>query len=802
MNTLLQDFRYAFRSLRRTPAFTVAATLCIALGIGANTAIFSVINGVLLKPLPYKDPSRLVMVWETKEAHTRARNVVSPADYLDWRTRNTSFSEMAAAFDWRTGLASDGDPEVVPVTLASASYFPLLGAQPQIGRVFTAEDEVRNAPHVAVLSDAIWRRRFSASRDVLGKTVTLGGTATTVIGVLEPGFHFGTSEAAIWLPLGLDPAADHRKTSGRWLYAMARLKTGASVASAQADLAAVARRLEQEHPVFNTGWGVNVVALHEQVVGDVQRALLVLGGVVGFVLLIACANVANLQLARAAGRQRDLALRAALGADRARIVRELLTESVALSLLGGALGLLFASWGTTALAAAAPESLPRAREIQIDAVTLAFTLGLSVVAGLLFGLAPAIQTGRAELHTALKAGSRGVAGGHRARSALVASQVALSLMLLIGAGLMIRSFLRLTAETPGFDAENVLTMRVDLPGVKYTTSERRTAFFEQLLDRVRALPNVRGASAIDWLPFAGLGSATNYFVEGAPAPAPGQEIVADIRRVDRGYFRTMRIPVIAGEPFTTADNAAARKAVVINQTLARTVFRGVNPIGQHVLMPWGDTLRGEIVAVVGDTKHTGLDSLPRSMIYWAMPQFQQSFMTLVVRTAIDPMRMASAVAAEVRKLDPSQPVADVKSLDSYLGQSVARRRFNMTMVGAFAGLALVLAALGIYGVIAYSVSQRTREIGVRIALGARERSVRGLIVREGMQVVGVGIAIGVIAALLLTRVMAGLLYGVSATDPLTFIAVAVVLGGVAMLASYLPARRASRVDPVVALRSE
>jgi predicted permease len=802
MDTLFQDVKYAMRTLRRTPGFTVAAVACLALGIGANTAIFSVIDGVLLRPLPFRDPGSLVMVWETDPAHGRDRNVVSPANYLDWRSQNSTFAELGSYIDWRANLTGVDEPIEVARSIATASFFTVLGVAPELGRVYTPEEDAPNGPNVVVLSHRLWERRFGSRRDALGARLELDGRPFTVVGVMPTDFGIEGSTAELWTPMGLNPSLDYRTRTGRYLTGIARLKPGVTSRQAQADLSAIARRLEAAHPEFNSGWGVNVVPIYEQVVGGVRRALLVLGGVVAFVLLIACANVANLLLARSTARVREVAVRAALGAGRGRVARQLLTESVVLSALGGVLGLVLAYWGVQAVKALAPQGVPRVASISIDGWTLAYTAIVALVTGLLFGLVPALQAGRGDLQAVLREGSRGSTAGGRARSVLVAAQVALSLVLLVGAGLMMRSFVRLQSVDPGFDPQGVLTGRVQLAGQRFRASGAATAFFDQLIGRVEKLPGVESVGAINWLPFAGQGSATSYWIEGRPVPPPTSEFVADVRAADARYFRTMRIRVKRGEPFDARANTESPKQVVVNEAFVRAHFPTSNPIGEHVLMPWGDTLRGEIVGVVADTKHAGLDSLTRPMIYWAMKQFPTNFMTLVVRTNGDPMRLSPAIAREVRSLDASQPFADPKPLDAYLSQSVAQRRFSMTLLGAFSTLAVVLAAVGIYGVLAYAVAQRTREIGVRMALGARQSTVASMVMREALRVVGIGLVIGVAGAIALTRVLATLLYEVSPTDPWTFAAVTIALGAVAVAASYFPARRAARVDPIVALRQE
>ena len=801
---MLNRIRYATRSLLRSPGFTLAAVLCLGLAIGANTAIFTVLNAVLLKPLAYAEPSRLVMLWERFDKRPEGHNVVAPADYLDWRAQTRSFSGMAALAEGHETLTGLGEAQQVPVQAVTASFFPVLGVTPALGRTFTEEEDTPAGPALVVVSDRFWRRHLSADPRALGQSVTLGGTPFTVIGVMPPGFRFkgnSTEEAELWTPLSLDPARDYRATSGRYLLAFGRLKPGVAVEQADLELRTLAARLADEHPVFNAGWTTALVPLREQVVGGARTPLRVLAGGVAFVLLIACANVANLQLARGAARRRELAVRTALGAGRWTLVRDLLIESLVLSVAGGALGLLLAVWGTAALVALAPAGLPRLGEISVDARTLAFTAALSILTGFVFGLLPALHGSRADLNDVIKEGGRGVAGG-RLRSGLVAAQLALSLVLLVGAGLLIRSFLRLSREDPGFDASHVLAAKVDLPTNRYNTDPRQAAFFEELLARIRRLPGVTSASAINWLPFGGGGSASSYFVEGRPAPAPGQELGADIRAVDPEYFHTLGIPLRSGELFTGRDGPTVRKAVVINQALARQVFPNENPIGRHILMPWGDTLNGEIVAVVGDTRAAGLDSLPHPTLYWPMAQFPWSFMSLVIRTPGEPEALTAPVAAEVRALDPDVPLGNPRPLDSFLSQSVASQRFTMLLLGAFAAVAVVLAAIGISAVVANAVVRRTREIGVRMALGAGRRDVLGMVLRQGMMLVVIGIAAGLAGAAALTRVLRSLLYGVSPTDVVTFAGVPLLLAGIALVAAYLPARRAAEVDPMVALRTE
>jgi putative ABC transport system permease protein len=805
MDTLLRDLRFALRQLRRSPAFTFATVACLALGIGANTAIFTVINAVLVRPLPYPDPERLVMVWESNAGRHRDRNTVAPANYLDWKADNQVFERMVAVYDTRMSLTGVGEPVELPVQLATADLFPLLGLRPILGRTYTTEEDAPGGAPVVVLSHGLWQRRFGGARDVVGRTISLDGNPTTVIGVLAEGARIvGLPQAPdLWVPLALDPAHDYRHGAGRYLLAIARLKPGTSRDQAQAAMATIAARLEERYPDFNHGWSVNLVPIAEQFTGPLRRPLLLLGGVVGLVLLIACANAANLQLARATARRQETAVRAALGASRSRMARQFLAESVVLALAGGLGGILLALWLTEALASQAAANISRLSEIQVDPATLGFTLVLSLVTGIVFGLIPAIQAGRLDLHDALKEGGRGASGGGtRTRGALVAGQVALSLVLLIGAGLLLKSFARLQQVDLGFEPEGVLTARVTLPEARYAEPAQQAAFFDALLAKTRALPGVRSAGAINWLPLSGLRSATRFWLEGAPMPALGEQPGTDVSAVDPGYFRTMGIPLLEGRPLEPADAPSRSRAVVVSRTFVERYLPDGAPLGRRILMPWGDTLVGTIVGVVADVKHTGVDSAANPATYWAAAQFPWSSMTLVIRSDGDPARLAAGLAAQVHALDPQLALADVRPLDSYLGDALARRRFSMTLLAGFAALALVLTAVGLYGVMAYTVVQRTRELGIRLALGASSASVLRGVLRRGLTLVAAGIVVGVAGAIAFTRLLGALLYDVRPTDPAVFAAIIALLAVVGLVASYLPARRATRVDPVIALRSE
>jgi putative ABC transport system permease protein len=811
MQTLLQDLRYGLRMLRTSPGFTAVAIVALALGIGANTAIFSVVNAALIRPLPYQDSDRLVVIWEHNRPRNRPRNVISPANFLDWRDQSTLCSQMAAFIDIRLNLTGLDAPEELPAQVATVNLFSLLGASAALGRTFAPNEGIDGQNNVVILSHGLWQRRFGGDPQVIGRTVKLNNNDLTIIGVMPAGFrlfikHLSlTGKAAeAWVPAAWGDSA--RVRSGRAWQALARLKPGVSFEQAQAEMNTIASRLEEQYPDFNKGWGVNVVPLREQFTGEISTALLVLMGAVGFVLLIACANVANLLLARAATRQKEIAIRTALGAGRGRVIRQLLTESLILASLGGACGLLLAVWGADALLALSPPHLLPLDSVRLDLRVLSFTFGVSLATGVLFGLIPALAASRLNLNDTLKEGGRETASGAhhaRARHLFVVAEMALSLVLLIGAGLMIRSVLRLQAVNPGFDAESMLTVRLLLPGAKYREDHQRTAFFKQLLERVRALPGVQAASAVDASPFGTLGSATSFIIAGRPTPAAGQMPTTDVRVVDPEFFRVLGIALKAGRTFTEREATEVTHVVVINETMARQYFADQNPIGQRITIRMTDEpVPSEIIGVVGDAKYVGLDVEPRAMAYWPHPELARNAMTLVVRAERNPLSLAPAVKREVQSMDKDQPISDVQTIEQMLANSMARARFTTLLLGLFAAVAMMLAAVGIYGVMSYAVTQRTHEIGIRLALGARSSDVMRLVVGQGMKLAAAGVVIGLGASLGLTRLLAGLLFGVSATDPVTFGVITVLLVGVALVACYVPARRAMKVDPMVALRYE
>jgi predicted permease len=809
LETLSQDVRYAARMLARQPGFTAVAVLTLALGIGANTAIFSVVEAVLLRPLPYRHAGRTVLLWESQRLRDLPRNVVNPANFLDWREQAKSFDQMAAFADLRYNLTGAGDPEEVPAQIVTPNLFPLLGARAELGRTFTPEDAKSRHDDVAILSHGLWRRRFGGAPGIIGRTLSLNGHAVTVIGVMPPGFQWFIQEksltgkpAQLWVPLGF--TEENRVRRGRYLQAVARLAPGVSLARAQAEMDAIAGRLEGQYPKFNHGWGVRVVPLRDQLAGEIRPALLVLLAAVGFVLLIACVNVANLLLARAAGRHKEIAIRSSIGAGRRRIIRQLLTESLLLALLGGALGLLLSRACLRALVALSPPNLAGVGQAGLDLPVLAFTLAVTALTGIVFGLVPALEASRVNLNGSLNESSRGTAGsrrGRRLRDALVVAEVGLALVLLVGAGLMIRSFLRLQAVNPGFDAKGLLTMRVHLPAAKYPEDAKVNAFFREATARLRTLPGVISASTVSALPFADLGAATSFAIEGTSFTNEADKPTTDVRVVDEEYFHTLGIPLVAGRTFTAREAVEDRKMAVINETLARKYFPGASPVGKRILVNMtAEPIYTEIIGVVGDARYASLDGELHPMVYWTPPHLTYSAMTFVLRTAGDPGDLAPAARREIQAIDKDQPVSDVRTMESWLSESLARTRFGTLLLGAFAGLALTLAAAGLYGVMSYSVAQRQNEIGVRMALGARAGDVLRLVIRQGLALVLAGVALGLLGALALTRLLASLLYEVSATDPLTFAALALLLTAVSAVACYLPARRAARVDPLIAMR--
>ena len=805
MSTLLQDIRYALRMFVKKPGFTFMVIAALALGIGANTAIFSVVNAVLLRPLPYREPDRIVKVWEI-HPNTKVRDEkanVAPANFIDWANQNEVFEQIAAYEGNRRGfnLTDGGESEHIEGSRVSASLFPLLGVQPMLGRAFTEEEDRQGANRVIVLSQGFWQRRFGSDRDILGRTLTLNLKSYTVIGVMPAGFDMPQS-VDFWVPLAFDDE-EAKIRDFHYLSVIARLKPGVTVEEARAGMNVIAQRLEQQYPATNAKIGAHLTLLSEHLVGGIRPALLILLGAVCLVLLIACANTANLLLARAAARQKEIAIRQALGASRLRLIKQMLTESLMLALVGGSIGAILALWGTDLLASLGPESISSLGHIKIDARVLGFTLTLSLLTGLIFGLMPALQASRPRLNELLKEGGRSSGGSlrSRTRSLLVVSEVALSLVLLIGAGLMVKSFMRLQSVTPGFDPDNLLSVKLSPTISKFKNKSEGIAFYQQVERQIQSLPGVVSVGAVTHLPLSPDNLRLTFNIEGRTAPAPGEEFLAEARAVSPNYFQTMAIPVLNGRVFTERDNIQSAPAIIINAKMADVYWPGEDPVGKRLFMEGEKTPR-EIVGIVGDVKHWGLEEESRPEMYWPLYQEPLIFTSIVIRSTGDTASLTAAVKSEVKGIDNDQPVYRIRTMEELLSRSVAAQRFSMLLLAIFALAALLLAAVGIYGVIAYSVSQRTREIGIRMAMGAQARDVLGLVVSQGLKLAAAGVAIGVAGAFALTRVMSGLLYGVSVTDSQTFIAIPLLLTLVAALASYIPARRATKVDPMVALRYE
>jgi len=814
MNTLLQDLRYGIRMLARKPGFAAVAALTLALGIGANTAIFSVIDAVLLKPLPYKDTDRLVLVWEQNPERGWYRNIVSAANFLDWRKQNDVFTQMAAVTPQNAfNLTRTDKPEEILGQLVTTDLFSLLGVRPFLGRDFLPEEDKPGGPRVVILSYGLWERRYGHDPTLVGKQISLNNESYTVVGIMPADFYFPPfwrqwAAGELWVP-GLD-LSEPLRTYHAYI-AIARLKAGVSLERAQSEMDTIARRIEQQSPE-DKGWGVGLVGLREQAVGETRRPLMVLFGAVGFVLLIACANVANLMLARSAAREREVAIRTALGANRGRLIRQFLTESLLLALLGGTLGLLVASWVIRVLAYISGEWAmdwwggASLADVRVNGAALAFTMIVTLATGMIAGLAPALGGSAPDLNRSLKEGSRGAGEGvqrHRLRSVLVVSEFALALILLAGAGLMIRTLILLRRVDLGFNSHNVLTMTLPLLGPRYHEQRAQAEFFTALLERVKTLPGVQWASVSRGLPVEGY-SGWGFVTEDNPSPPVNETPDGNYQVVGPDYFRAMGIPLREGRFFTAQDTQQSMRVVIVNEELARTQWPGKDPSGRRLRVNLSGKPWLTVIGVVGNVRTE-----------WPMPKFRQEFYLpytqypwdlaprdLVIRTAMNPTVVAAAIQREVAALDKDQPVSAIRTLEDVVGEAVGPQRFAMMLLGAFAALALVLASVGIYGVMAYSVSQRTHGIGVRMALGAVRSNVLGMVVGEALVLALIGAGLGLAGAWGLTRLLSGLLYSVRPTDPLTFTLVPLVLVGVSALASYIPARRATRVDPIVALRYE
>ena len=809
METILQDIHYGFRMLIRRPAFTSVAVVTLALGIGANTAIFSVVNAVLMRKLPYPDPERLVALWETSTQpgqEANLRNEVAMGNFLDWRTQVSAFEGIAALNYSSVNLTGLDEPERIQGAVITTNLLSVLGVQPVAGRSFLAEEEKPDSARTVIVSHGLWQRLFGSDPDIIGKTITLNGNPVSIVGIMPAGFDLEfpiTRQVDMWLPMRI--AASNTDRQSHYLYVVGRLKQGVSLEQAQAGMDVLAGQLQEQFPNTNSGRGANVIAFHEQLVGNVQPYLRLLFAAVGFVLLIACANVASLLLARVSGRHKEVAIRMAIGASRWRVVRQLLTESIVLSSLGGLAGLLLAFWAIDVLVALLPPEVPRLGGVGLRIPVFAWTLGISILTGMLFGLAPALGASKPDLTESLKESSRGIAGSSRSRlrNLLVVSEIALALVLLIGAGLMIRSFARLQRVNPGFDSENLLTMNISLPRQKYRENSQILTFFDRLFEGIRSLPDIESVAGIDPLPLGGSDGTTGFVVQGAAPLAVGDRPEVGQRIITQDYFDAMRIPLLQGRAFAATDNQAAPRVVIINEALARRFWPDEKAIGKRLGFGSKEPkIWHEVVGIVGNVKHRRLDAYPKPELYFPYSQYPGSFMTLVVRTNIDPTKATAAIRNQVLALDPDQPVFDIKTMTERISKSVAVSRFIVLMLGLFASLSTLLAAVGIYGLIAYTVSQRTHEIGVRMALGAARTDIVKLVLRNGLKLVAAGVGIGVAGAIALTRLMESLLFEVSPTDTLTFIVISSMLAGVALAACLVPARRAAKVDPMVALRYE
>jgi putative ABC transport system permease protein len=808
METLLKDIRYGVRGLWKRPGFTVVAVLTLALGIGANTAIFSVVNAVLLRPLQFRDPDRLVIIWEDAGFLGFPRNTPAPANYVDWKNQSQSFEDVAATVEQTFNLTGDGNPERVAAYAVTANFFPLFGVPPAVGRGFTPDDDRPGAHKVAVLSHELWQTRYGSDSQIINRDIQLDGEKYTVVGVMPAGFQFFESDVRLWVPAAFT-AEQLASRGNHYLKVVARMKAGVTLKQAQADISAVMARIAKDHPdeTFNGKVGALVMPLREEYTGDVRGSLFVLLVAVAFVLLIACANVAGLLLARAVGRRREIALRVALGASRTRVVRQLLTESLLLSAAAGILGSVLAYFSFAFLQKLIPEQMALLTTLKLDTRILVFTLGLSIVTGIVFGLVPALQSAKVDLNNALKQSTRVTSSG-RLRSALIVFEVALSIVLLVGAGLLIQTLFRLFNQYDVLKPEQVLTVRTVLPRAKYKELPQRIGFYEQVLDRVEHLPGVIAAGYSTSIPLIWKGGTSGFFPEGIKDPLPGMAYDANHREVTANYLQTMNIALREGRYFTDHDNEKSMPVAIINETMARQYWPGQNALGRRFKLgdPADNVPWIQIIGIVADVRQMGLDEPVKAEMYFPyQQQTQYDFYNprdLAIRTSGDTTSLVGAVRQIVHEVDPDQPVSNVATMADVLGVEAAQRRMGMIMLVAFAGLALLLASLGIYGVLAYFVTQHTNEIGVRMAVGASPLNILALVLRKGMGLTLLGVGIGLAASFVLTRLMSSLLFGVKASDPITFVSVPLVLAVVALIACLIPARRAMKVDPMIALRYE
>ncbi len=810
MNTFIQDLRYGVRQLMKNPSFTFITILTLALGIGANTAIFSVVNAVMLKPLPFRNTEELVVLWE-KMKQTDTLDL-APNDFVEYRDRAQSFEQFAAASRQGFTLTGNEEPLRVDGAQVSANMFQMLGVAPYLGRDFDGREDKPGNDGVAILSYGLWQRRFGGEPTILGQTLILDGEPRTVIGIMPADFQFPPSlsrgntpeaKSELWVPLVLENITAR---NSHFLLAIGRLKKGTTIEQAKAETNIIAEQRDEIARASHASIGANLLLLHEQVVKKIRPALMMLLGAVGFVLLIACANVASLLLIRATARQKELAIRAALGAGRARIIRQLLIESVLLALPGGLLGLLFADWSNSLLIKLGANNIPRADEIGIDIRVLLFTFGVSLLTGVLFGLIPAIKASSLNLVETLKeSGRNATSGTNRLRSALMVAEVALALVLLIGAGLLIKSFWQLQHVDPGFNAKNLLVMETTLPATKYPTEGQQSAFYQKTLEKISSLPGVESVAIVNNPPLSGRRGVDVFAIEGrADSPNVSDTPLADYRAISPDYFQVMGIGVLEGRAFTAGDSATAPPVVIVNQATVRRYFQGENPIGKQLRLGGKDPRNplAQVVGVVGDVRQSGVDEQASTHLYYPYAQAPQSRMGWVIRTTTKPMNVLASVRNQIYEVDPDQPVAKVQTMEKILADAISQRRLNMLLLGVFSTTAFLLSLVGIYGLIAHSVSQRLREIGIRLALGAQKSDVLGLMIKQGMRLTVMGIAIGLGAAFVLTRFLSTLLHEVNEKDPVIFAAVAILVSVVAWLACYIPARRATKVDPLVALKYE
>ena len=812
--TLLQDFRYSARTLLKRPGLVITITIILALGIGANSTIFSVVNAVLMRPLPYEASDRIVIIWETNQTKGVPRSIVSPANFVDWKAQTNVFDHLAALRFWYYTVTGLGDPERYEGARVSADFFPLLNVKPELGRNFGPEEEQVGRDHVVILTHAFWQRHFGGDRNIVGRFLTIDGEPFTIIGILPASFRFSrvlNAELEFWMPISFTPQQLSREDRSIIVYG--RLKQGVSLVQAQAEMDGITRRLEQQYPNTNRGWTAQVNNLQEQSTRPFRPTLVILMAVVVFVLLIACANVVNLVLTSASTRQKEFAVRLALGSGEARLIRQLLIENLLLALLGGAAGLLLAYWTMNFVNAIVRDRVPYLEKVSIDGRVLGFTLVISLLLGVVVGLVPGLRASRVNLRDALQESGRASSEApsrHRFRNLFVVLEVALAVPLLIGAGLMLRSSLLLQNIDRGIDLRNVLTAQISLPKAKYFTARQTAAFYHQTLQRIQSEPEVQSVSAVNFLPLTNFGDATSFTIEGQTSSAPGQETTASYRVIDPNYFRTLSIPLLRGRYFTDQDDDESRGVVMINQTMARRYWPNTDPIGKRIQshfptanVPWRPATTNTwltIIGVVGDVKEIGVNEEQPAEIYLPYLQNPSSLMNVLVRSTSDPLRLVPAVRSQVLAVDGNQPIYNIQTMESVFSHSIAAPYVITSLLTIFAALALLLAAIGVYSVMSYSVAQRTYEVGLRMALGAQQQHVLRMILGHGFRLVLVGVGLGVMMAFGATRVISHLLFGVSATDPKVFLSVPLLLIAVATLAIYVPARRALKVDPIDALR--